>query len=332
MPGRVSATAFAGDVNLLGNLLIAPSATGTVELVAKGSVNALQRIGLQQSSRPFERDLNPYVWSTASINLSDADPAKLPGVATPFGYGIAGTRTTSPTLFENSLNPLFNESGSSEGVFGVIQTRQALHTPGLLHAADDTPAYVYAAEGDVSGLTLFSSKFSRVSAGRDVTDVGLYLQNNRSDDLSVVTAGRDIVAYNTNSALRTQARADGNVLLPTASTVASPASGNPNSGDIQIGGSGALHVQAGRNLDLGATPGSADPKDGTAVGITSIGNARNPYLPSSGASVTVAAGLGGSQAANYAAFNHRFLDPAATDGYAARYLPQLARLMNLSGV
>lgn len=331
MPGRVSATAFAGDVNLLGNLLIAPSATGTVELVAKGSVNALQRIGLQQSSRPFDRDLNPYVWSTASINLSDADPAKLPGVATPFGYGIAGTRTTSPTLFENSLNPLFNESGSSEGVFGVIQTRQALHTPGLLHAADDTPAYVYAAEGDVSGLTLFSSKFSRVSAGRDVTDVGLYLQNNRSDDLSVVTAGRDIVAYNTNSALRTQARADGNVLLPTASTVASPASGNPNSGDIQIGGSGALHVQAGRNLDLGATPGSADPKDGTAVGITSIGNARNPYLPSSGASVTVAAGLGGSQAANYAAFNHRFLDPAATDGYAARYLPQLAKLMNLSG-
>ncbi|AKC83007.1 hypothetical protein IMCC26134_09870 [Verrucomicrobia bacterium IMCC26134] len=330
LPGRLTTTVFAGDLNLLGNLQLAPAPSGTVELIALGSVNALQRIGLQQSSVVYDATLNPYVWSTSKVNLSDADPAKIPGVTNPLGFGIAGSRTTSATLFDNTLNPLFNESGSSEGAFGVIQTKQALHTSGLLHAADDTPAYIYALKGDVSGLTLFSSKSARISAGRDISDIGFYLQNNRSSDISVVSAGRDIVAYNTNSALRTEARSAGNALLLSSVTVASPASGNPNAGDIQIGGPGSLQVQAGRNLDLGSTPGSADPQDGTAVGITSIANNRNPYLPATGASVTVEAGLGGSQSANYAAFNHRFLDPTLADGYATRYLPDLAELMGLS--
>jgi filamentous hemagglutinin len=330
LPGRLMATTFTGDLNLLGNLQLAPAASGTVELIARGSVNALQRIGLQLSSRAYDAEINPYVWSTSKINLSDADPAAIPGITSPLGYGVAGTRDTSVTLFDNSLNPLFNESGSTEGIFGVIQTKQALHTSGLLHAADDAPAYIYALEGDISGLTLFSSKFARVSAGRDITDIALYLQNNRADDLSVVTAGRDLTAYNTNSALRTRAVAAGNALLLSSPSLASPASGDPTAGDIQIGGSGALQVKAGRNLDLGSTPGSADPQDGTAVGITSIGNSRNPYLPSTGASITVGAGLGGAQVANYAAFNQRFLDPSFLDGYAGRYLPVLAGLMGLS--
>ncbi|MFZ4717764.1 MAG: filamentous hemagglutinin family protein, partial [Chthoniobacterales bacterium] len=45
---------------------------------------------------------------------------------------------------------------------------------------------------------------------------------------------------------------------------------------------------AGGNLDLGT--GNANP-DGTGVGITSIGNARNPALPFGGASIIAAAGI-----------------------------------------
>ena len=60
--------------------------------------------------------------------------------------------------------------------------------------------------------------------------------------------------------------------------------GGPLAGDIQVSGPGALEVLAGRNLDLGIGPNNSD---GTAVGITSIGNARNPSLPFAGADVIV---------------------------------------------
>ncbi len=45
---------------------------------------------------------------------------------------------------------------------------------------------------------------------------------------------------------------------------------------------------AGRDLDLGT---GANNSDGTGVGITSIGNSRNPYLPFNGASILAAAGI-----------------------------------------
>ncbi len=46
---------------------------------------------------------------------------------------------------------------------------------------------------------------------------------------------------------------------------------------------------AGRNLDLGT---GLNLVDGTGVGITSIGNARNPYLSSQGANLVIGAGVG----------------------------------------
>ena len=64
-------------------------------------------------------------------------------------------------------------------------------------------------------------------------------------------------------------------------------------GDLQISGPGTLEVLAGRNLALGegTSPNNAV---GTGLGITSIGNSRNPYLPFDGANIIAAAGLGDS--------------------------------------
>lgn len=62
----------------------------------------------------------------------------------------------------------------------------------------------------------------------------------------------------------------------------------PQAGDIQISGPGTLEVLAGRNIDLGGRGHG----DGTGVGITSVGNARNPYLAFAGADIVVAAGIG----------------------------------------
>jgi hypothetical protein len=92
-------------------------------------------------------------------------------------------------------------------------------------------------------------------------------------------------------------------------------------------------VLAGRNLDLGVGPNNTD---GTAVGLTSIGNGRNPYLPFGGADIIASAGVSGttdlSTAASldFGAFISQFLDPSSSGTNSARYLPDLATLLGLA--
>jgi hypothetical protein len=127
----------------------------------------------------------------------------------------------------------------------------------------------------------------------------------------VVAAGRDMVLYQPNSLARVAARASGNALNFGQ---------DPLAGDIQINGPGALEVLAGRNLDLGVGPNTAV---GTALGITSIGNTRNPFLPFEGADVVVGAGLGpvaglGEGGADFDAFLEQ-----VEEADVARYLAEI---------
>jgi hypothetical protein len=181
----------------------------------------------------------------------------------------------------------------------VVQTQQALHGTSLLRGKDSEPLRLYATSGSISGFSLFSGKFARIAASQDISDIALYLQNNRSADLSIVSSGRDILPYNANTPTRVAASAAGNMVSGKQS---------PLAGDIQINGPGTLAVLAGRNLDLGLGSNNAD---GTGAGITSIGNARNPNLPSQGADIIAAAGVGPatalSRALSFDSFIQRFV-------------------------
>ena len=286
LPPTMRVTSFSGDLNLVGNFDLSPSARGTVEFAAAGSINALQATGVVTvNGSSFVK------WNTSRVNLSDASPSSIPGVTNPYAYrayvGPAAdasvvTRRSDPDYLV-SLNRVFAETGA---VDAVLQTRQTLHAANLLHAGDTQPLRLYALTGNISGLTLFSPKFTRIVAGQDITDNAFYLQNVDPADVSVVSSGRDIIAYNANSPLRSLSTAEGN--LPSG-PLANPDA--PLAGDIQLSGPGVLTVLAGRNLDLGLGDGSAD---GTGAGITTVGNARNPYLPFAGASIVAGAGVGPS--------------------------------------
>lgn len=273
LPGTVRATSFSGDVNLVGDLTLSPSSVGTIELLAAGSINGLQPNGSSVLGKN---------WGSSVINVSDANPNAIPGITSPFAYQtLVGTnqqqaiRTNESLNFLTFIDRLFDETGSTDS---VIDTKQALHAAGLLHKDDPEPLRLYASTGNISGLELFAPKFSQIFAGRDITDIAFYIQNLDAEDTSIVASGRDIIPSTANSLLRVSSRATGNV----AGTL-------PLAGDIQIAGPGALEVLAGRNLDLGT---GADNGDGTGVGITSIGNARNPYLSFAGADVVVGSGIG----------------------------------------
>lgn len=281
-PGTLRMTSFGGDVNLVGSLTLSPSPVGTLDIVARGAVN-----GLQIHGSTTVGTVQTKAWGSSRVNLSDANPAAIPGITSPFAYqtlvGFASqsvAAATSDAPYLQFIDNLFKESGSTEGSFGVLQTKQALHAQGVLHAQDTEPLRIYATGGDISGITLFSGKSSRVVASEDITDISLYIQNTRESDISIVASGRDIIAYDSSSPLRTLARSAGNGL--NIGEV-------PLAGDLQISGPGVLEVLAGRNLDLGTGGNNAD---GTGVGITSIGNARNPSLPFDGAAIIAAAGIG----------------------------------------
>ena len=322
-PGTLRATAFSGDLNLVGQLLLSPAPTGTIDLAAAGALNGLQQSGVVTLVN-IPTPVNAF--TSGLINLSDANPAFIPGVASPFAFQtVAGTTPSavnSPSDVLAFVNKLFQESGSITGTQAVLQTEQALHAAGILHADDPNPIHLYSETGSISGFTLFSAKAARISAGQDLTDLSLYIQNTSASDTSMVTAGRDIIAYDPTSPLRSAAVVSGNVLTVPAT---------PQAGDVQISGPGAIEVLAGRNLNLGIGASNAD---GTGVGVTSIGNARNPFLPFAGAQIIGAAGIGPSSSLaqsqlDFGSFNNLFLNPETAADRGARYLPELAPLLGL---
>ena len=323
MPGTVRVTAFSGDLNVVGGFDLSPSASGTVELLAAGSLSGLNKTG---ASTVILIGSTNNVFGSATINLSDASPGAVPGIAAPYAYfefmkgstSNNDARTTNNT-FLNQRNATFAETGSTSGSAAVVQAKQALHAQGLLHVNDFEPVRIYANSGDISGLELFAGKAAQIMAGRDVTDISFYIQNVRDTDVSIVSSGRDLIAYNANTLARVQAVSPGN--LPASNE-------SPKSGDIQISGPGSLEVLAGRDLDLGTGSNNAD---GTGVGITSIGNGRNPFLPFEGADIVIAAGLGatavglGGSAADFSAFINTFASSPRGD----RYLAELAEILGV---
>ena len=331
MPPTLRATAFSGDINLVGSINLSPSAQGTAELAATGSINGLQQNGVITLEGTT---IQVTTWGSGRVNLSDADPSSIPGIATPLAYqsffGLTTAARTTSGIFLNSLNNLFAVTGSTQGSAAVLQAKQALHSQGILHAGDTEPALFYAGSGSISGFTVFSAKATRLFAGSDITDVALYLQNVDAGNVSLISAGRDILAYDPNSPLLQAASATGNQITAPASNASAPVF---QAGDLEIAGPGTLEIFAGRNLNLGL--GTAN-SDGTGIGIASIGNSRNPYLPSSGADLIVGSGLGlanglaGSRL-DSSAFIYQFLNPATAGSQATRYLPSLGSLIGKDG-
>jgi len=322
LPPTLKAVAFSGDVDVIGNLVLMPADRGTINLLAAGSLNGFQVNAGDSNS-------GVRTWGSSAINLSDANPAGLPSIVSPLATTLPNTLSGIYT----SVNSLFAESGATHGL--VLQTQLALHASingNVLHANDPDPVHLFAENGNISGFTLFSGKAAQVVAGQDVTDIALYVQNINGGDISMVAAGRDIIAYDPLSPLRVQAQLPGNIFVgqtptePNGSTA-----GAPNAGDIQIGGPGTLEVLAGRNLNLGIGSNSTN---GTRAGITSVGNARNPVLPFGGADIVAAAGMGPSvgldvSQLNFTGFVNQFLAPGAAT--SARYLADLGGFMGRSG-
>ena len=187
------------------------------------------------------------------------------------------------------LPSAYNPAASLEGSLndGLIRARERLDpsTPAanIIHAAipvhqgNTLKSQVISKQGDIafnagSQVTFHIPTAADFIAGRDIRNLSVTGQNLLADDVTRIQAGRDI-------RFDTQITSDGVVLA--------------NDNQIQLGGAGQLYVLAGRDINLGA-----------AVGIQTIGNIYNPVLASTGASVSLAAGL--SDKVDYAGFIRKY--------------------------
>jgi hypothetical protein len=289
LPPSLAVASFSGGIVLQGSLNLAPSKSGNLSLLSSEGIVGLTMVGSSDAYHPS--------WMSSTINLSDADPAKIPGVNTPSSMlsTLQGNNASDPSnyafsasSFVTGISSLFSETGSFTGQNAILENKLNLHaslsqggTSVPLHAGDLDPLIITALNGDISGFELFSPKRAKISASGSIMDVGLYIQNVDASDVSIVTAANSIVPFNRTSPL--QLLANQNLKEYGLSQLAPI-----QDGDIQISGPGTLEVLAGGNIDLGNGPNYAD---GTGIGITSIGNSRNPSLGFEGANIVTAAGI-----------------------------------------
>jgi hypothetical protein len=302
-------TAFGGDVTVVGQLNLFPSPLGEMELLAAGAIPGLAVSGVTSIS-----GLDVTAWTSTRLNLSDADPARLPTAVSPAGNLVISTSTSSDTWLSGSA--LFLETGAYKGVYGTTDVKSALHAATPVHAGNPNPVRLYATGGDLANITLFAPKKIRAIASRDITDIAFYLQHTTSSDISLVSAGRDLIPFNENAPLRVLGGnlTSGNLIVDAElDTVVLGAGGVPVrtkalAGDIQVGGRGIVQVLARRDIDFGS---GANFVDGTGVGVTSIGRLRNPALPFEGAHYVVMAGVGGASSGPALGLGSSVLKPGA---------------------
>lgn len=221
-PGNLSATALTGGMRIENNILLYPAAGSSLDLLAAGDIEMANGVVVNQL------DVDPALW------LSPKKPT------TVLSDAIRYLLYTSPPNGDSSV----------------------VHAAQPVHLADTSRNRVVSANGSIVGIgdaLLVLAKASDITAGLDIANLGLRIQNLHAGDVTTIEAGRDIV-------------------YPLQRD---PATGvvDASAGGIQLAGPGLLNVWAVRDIDLG-----------TSEGIATIGSLYNPALDSRGADITVLAG------------------------------------------
>jgi filamentous hemagglutinin len=224
---------------------------------------------------------------SGKLVMPDVAPTALPSIANPQQY--VGSIVAA---YPFSSSPIDSEEHGSSPLFESVS------------AFDENPVTLVASNGNlemgIDPITgnvdsgIWSAKPVVLSAGQDIVDLVLTAQNISPGDVTSITAGGDIVYPQ----LRTSY---GGIEAINAG--------------ITVAGPGQLQVSAGGNIELG-----------TSAGITTIANQQNAALPSTGASISVEAGVGGSSAtaAQYSAFISQYVDGSSQfDGQLVTYVEQI---------
>lgn len=211
-----------------------------------------------------------------SLVMSDADPSLLPGA-----FSVRSTAGGSSGGLDFGFDGVFPKTPDA--------VLRRYHNSNVTHAGDSDPVRIYAG-GSITNSIITLPKLARIGAGLDIVDLFFVGQNVAADDVTRITAGRDILG---TTAFSTSAR------LPYL-----------RGANFILGGLGTLSIEAGRNLGPftnSATVVSAENAGSYGGGIRTVGNDLNPWLGDAGASVDAFFGI--ARGADYDALQSVYLDP-----------------------
>ncbi|KJV07437.1 hypothetical protein [Methylocucumis oryzae] len=231
-PASLATTAFGGSVYIENDITLYPSSTGNLSIFAANNITSTS--------------------DTIAFNMSDADASLLPH------YEFPVSKASLKDAAER-LSPL--------------NLQRLIHATTPVHTGDDEPVRLVTLNGkigDIDSLGFYLPKKAIVQSGDDIKNTLLTIQHVNEDDVSIISAGRDLVY----TSVRSQ---NGEV--------------TQNVNGINIMGTGDVLIKAGRNIDLGSSN-----------GILTTANAFNSFLSSDkGANATLIAGLNSGDA-DYSAF------------------------------
>ena len=329
-PANFEAAALRGNITVANSLRLAASDTGTLNLLAYGSL-------VTQSATNYQ---------FSQFDVADGFQAL----------------STGPSIVEAT----FDASQPLAG-FGPAAGAQVLDLGAhLLHQGDTTPDRFYAETGDImSGtgqvpsasspqtefpLSWEITKTAQVHAGQDIVDLPFFGENLAPTDVTQIIAGRDIFYT-------------GALSLEAPSYPSRPALTQPeNAAGLSLGGPGFFDIEAGRNLgpfvtaiaDQAADQ-TASTTDATGTGIITFGNTvtvgnrlildghnvnggalddpfaagQNFLLPRQGADISALFGVG--KGVDYKAVVQADINPATAKS-AHNYGPDLVAFLQTLGL
>ena len=154
-PSFVSATSFAGNINL-GRLILSPSSSGHLSLLAAKDVSTI---------------------NSGLVVLSDADASQIPSVLKPL---------VSADNLPTELKIIRDGHASSQVHLGDFSPAVVVAKTGSVIMEGDTTT------SSLGGPGLFSSKAVDLYAGKDVI-LNAEIQHNQANDVSLIKAGRDVL-------------------------------------------------------------------------------------------------------------------------------------------
>ena len=205
-------------------------------------------------------------------------------------------------ISESEANPASMPSAINVGNLNALPGAGTLPQQPL-YQGDATPITIVAQTGNLGFGIMTFPRAADVIAGGDIQDLTYTGKNLNDSDVTLVAAGGNI-SYSTPTEPVT------NQLLP-------------NSEGITLSGPGYLEVLAGGTIDLG-----------DSAGFITTGSLSDTRLPTTGAGLVVAAGLGtdaggGLRQPAYQAFIASYLAPAANGApgaYAANLISYMQQL------
>jgi len=231
-PSILSVAALNGSVTVDTAMTLFPSSAGNISVLARSNLTINQ-----------------------PVSLSDADPSVLPNPAKPLSLAVDGVSVELAQLVAQ-LTP---------GALTALSPRP-VHT-----GHDSNNARFVSLLGDITSndqALLFLARPAEFYAGNDIRNLITVIQNVEPDDVSLISAQRDVLYLTPR--------------LPSDTVIGSAGALNDTGNYIEVWGPGRLLVSAGRDVDLG-----------TSGGLLSQGNSKNLGLSATtGAAISVFAGLG----------------------------------------